>query len=152
MFELPPKRKRGRSPGAEVRPRGVHKRGKRIVSLLATLQRGDEPEGDPQAASLLGVPGLTRQALDACVAAFFGSTRHTKGRPERNPEPVGNADSLINAIEGMQCYADTASVVGALRDALVRAESPDAQPALVHDLVAMLLQHGIQTPFSALEI
>ncbi|BEJ04163.1 hypothetical protein CcaverHIS641_0113380 [Cutaneotrichosporon cavernicola] len=77
MFELPPKRKRGRSPGAEVRPRGAHKRGKRIVSLLATLQRGDEPEGDPQAASLLGVPGLTRQALDACVAAFFGSTRHT---------------------------------------------------------------------------
>ncbi|BEI96391.1 hypothetical protein CcaverHIS631_0113400 [Cutaneotrichosporon cavernicola] len=419
MFELPPKRKRGRSPGAEVRPRGAHKRGKRIVSLLATLQRGDEPEGDPQAASLLGVPGLTRQALDACVAAFFGSTRHTvrvsqpadlfarrvrvmlyetaglevpkdlmgieaageflalaisalgapaspypqlegalrerclelatdaeylanagldaveaanliaegpypigishlcesnplvldplglgypvelavyhnvhiqpvggdhvrreavfcedlrmavneldvlakgtnfdlarlraadnpemmtlpatmamlaarnllyvvcwaaakcdaiqhprnlasrmvdeveaaamrgaqymvslahtivesklpvpvvvssrlvsvvvflvhrvlentqKGRPERNLEPVGNADALINAIEGMECYADTASVAVALRDALARAEGPDAQPALVPDLVTMLLQHNIQTPFSALEI
>ncbi|BEI80820.1 hypothetical protein CcaverHIS002_0113490 [Cutaneotrichosporon cavernicola] len=433
MFELPPKRKRGRSPGAEVRPRGAHKRGKRIVSLLATLQRGDEPEGDPHAASLLGVPGLTRQALDACVAAFFGSTRHTvrvsqpadlfarrvrvmlyetaglevpkdlmgieaageflalaisalgapaspypqlegalrerclelatdaeylanagldaveaanliaegpypigishlcesnplvldplglgypvelavyhnvhiqpvggdhvrreavfwsvwagdalrstcvgiqaamadtdldvlakgtnfdlarlraadnpemmtlpatmamlaarnllyvvcwaaakcdaiqhprnlasrmvdeveaaamrgaqymvslahtivesklpvpvvvssrlvsvvvflvhrvlentqKGRPERNLEPVGNADALINAIEGMECYADTASVAVALRDALARAEGPDAQPALVPDLVTMLLQHNIQTPFSALEI
>jgi hypothetical protein len=55
----------------------VHKRGKRIVSLLATLQRGDEPEDDPQAPALLGVPGLTRQALDACVAAFFGGVRHT---------------------------------------------------------------------------
>lgn len=77
MFELPPKRKRGRSPGADARPRGVHKRGKRIVSLLATLQRGDEPDDDPQAPSLLGVPGLTRQALDGCVVAFFGGVRHT---------------------------------------------------------------------------
>ncbi|CAK9785083.1 hypothetical protein CC85DRAFT_303776 [Cutaneotrichosporon oleaginosum] len=77
MFELPPKRKRGRSPGTDARPSGVHKRGKRIVSLLATLQRADEPEDDAQAPALLGVPGLTRQALDGCVVAFFGGPHHT---------------------------------------------------------------------------
>ncbi len=75
-----------------------------------------------------------------------------KGRLERNSEAVGNAETLIKRVASMACYTDTPAVVSVLRDALARAEGAEAQPALVPDLVGVLGQHGIQTPFTVLEI
>lgn len=128
MFELPPKRKRGRSPsGAESAPRppGVHKRGKRIVSLLQTLQRQDDSSlpdtghAAPDSAgvgvgagqpNLLGVPGLTRQALDASVSAFFGSVAHIMRLSQQHEMLTRRVRVMLYETAGLEVPKDLTGV------------------------------------------
>lgn len=168
MFELPPKRKRGRSPsGADSTPRppGVHKRGKRIVSLLQTLQRQEDTSfSDPaysyfgadggglgsssaggQKPNLLGVPGLTRQALDACVSAFFGSAAHITRLSQPQELFVRRVRVMLYETAGLEVPkdltgVDAASELLALAVAALGAPSgpyPNLAPLLIERCVEL---------------